>query len=116
MELLGELGFEIDPAENGMIALEKMRDSDPGYYDVVLMDLQMPVMDGWQASVAIRALPDKAKARVPIIALSANALERDLRKSRECGLDAHLRKPMDLALLLRTMEELTGRAWGPGEI
>ena len=116
MELLGELGFEIDPAENGMIALEKMRDSDPGYYDVVLMDLQMPVMDGWQASVAIRALPDKAKARVPIIALSANALERDLRKSRECGLDAHLRKPMDLALLLRTMEELTGRTWGPGEI
>ena len=114
MELLGELGFEIDPAENGMIALEKMRDSDPDYYDVVLMDLQMPVMDGWQASVAIRALPDKA--RVPIIALSANALERDLRKSRECGLDAHLRKPMDLALLLRTMEELTGRTWGPGEI
>ena len=116
MELLGELGFEIDPAENGMIALEKMRDSDSGYYDVVLMDLQMPVMDGWQASVAIRALPDKTKARVPIIALSANALERDLRKSRECGLDAHLRKPMDLALLLRTMEELTGRTWGPGEI
>lgn len=115
MELLGELGFEIDPAENGMIALEKMRDSDPGYYDVVLMDLQMPVMDGWQASVAIRALPDKAKARVPIIALSANALERDLRKSRECGIDAHLRKPMDLALLLRTMEELTGRTGAPGE-
>ncbi len=115
MELLGELGFEIDPAENGMIALEKMRDSAPGYYDVVLMDLQMPVMDGWQASVAIRALPDKAKARVPIIALSANALERDLRKSRECGIDAHLRKPMDLALLLRTMEELTGRTWTPGE-
>lgn len=115
MELLGELGFEIDPAENGMIALEKMRDSGPGYYDVVLMDLQMPVMDGWQASVAIRALPDKAKARVPIIALSANALERDLRKSRECGIDAHLRKPMDLALLLRTMEELTGRTGAPGE-
>lgn len=114
MELLGELGFEIDPAENGMIALEKMRDSAPGYYDVVLMDLQMPVMDGWQASVAIRALPDKTKARVPIIALSANALERDLRKSRECGIDAHLRKPMDLALLLRTMEELTGRVGGTG--
>lgn len=114
MELLGELGFEIDPAEDGMIALEKMQNSAPGYYDVVLMDLQMPVMDGWQASVAIRALPDKSKARVPIIALSANALERDLRKSRECGIDAHLRKPMDLSLLLRTMEELTGRAGGTG--
>lgn len=114
MELLGELGFEIDPAENGMIALEKMQSSAPGYYDVVLMDLQMPVMDGWQASVAIRSLPDKVKAGVPIIALSANALERDLRKSRECGIDAHLRKPMDLALLLHTMEELTGRAGGAG--
>ena len=109
MELLGELGFEIDPAENGKLALEKMEQAVPGHYDVVLMDLQMPVMDGWQASVAIRALPDKAKAGVPIIALSANALEQDVRKSRECGIDAHLRKPMDLALLLQTMEELTGR-------
>ena len=69
----------------------------------------MPVMDGWQASEAIRALPDEAKAGVPIIALSANALEQDVRKSRECGIDVHLRKPMDLALLLQTMEELTGR-------
>ncbi len=109
MELLGELGFEIDPAEDGKLALEKMEQAVPGHYDVVLMDLQMPVMDGWQASVAIRALPDKAKAGVPIIALSANALEQDVRKSRECGIDAHLRKPMDLALLLQTMEELTGR-------
>ena len=109
MELLGELGFEIDPAENGKLALEKMEQAVPGHYDVVLMDVQMPVMDGWQASVAIRALPDKAKAGVPIIALSANALEQDVRKSRECGIDAHLRKPMDLALLLQTMEELTGR-------
>ena len=109
MELLGELGFEIDPAENGKLALEKMEQAAAGHYDVVLMDLQMPVMDGWQASVAIRTLPDKAKAGVPIIALSANALEQDVRKSRECGIDAHLRKPMDLALLLQTMEELTGR-------
>ena len=109
MELLGELGFEIDPAENGKIALEKMEQSAPGHYDVVLMDLQMPVMDGWQSAVAIRALPDKAKSGIPIIALSANALEQDLRKSRESGIDAHLRKPMDLALLLETMEKLTGK-------
>lgn len=109
MELLGELGFEIDPAENGKIALEKMEQSAPGHYDVVLMDLQMPVMDGWQSAVAIRDLPDKAKSGIPIIALSANALEQDLRKSRESGIDAHLRKPMDLALLLETMEKLTGK-------
>ena len=109
MELLGELGFEIDPAENGKIALEKMDQAPPGHYDVVLMDLQMPVMDGWMASLAIRALRDPAKAGVPIIALTANALESDRRRAKECGIDAHLRKPMDLALLLRTMEELTGK-------
>ena len=109
MELLGELGFEIDPAENGKIALDKMDQAAPGYYDVVLMDLQMPVMDGWAASLAIRALRDPVKAGVPIIALTANALENDRRRAKECGIDAHLRKPMDLALLLRTMEELTGK-------
>ncbi len=108
-ELLGELGFLIDPAENGEIALEKIKEADPGYYDVVLMDLQMPVMDGWQASLAIRSLLDKEKAGVPIIALTANVLENDRRRAKECGIDAHLRKPMDLALLLRTMEELTGK-------
>ena len=109
MELLGDLGFEIDPAENGKIALDKMDQAAPGYYDVVLMDLQMPVMDGWAASLAIRALRDPVKAGVPIIALTANALENDRRRAKECGIDAHLRKPMDLALLLRTMEELTGK-------
>ena len=72
------------------------------------MDLQMPVMDGWTASLAIRALRDPVKAGVPIIALTANALENDRRRAKECGIDAHLRKPMDLSLLLRTIEELTG--------
>ena len=109
MELLGDLGFEIDPAENGKIALDKIDQAPPGYYDVVLMDLQMPVMDGWMASLSIRALRDSVKAEVPIIALTANALENDRRRAKECGIDAHLRKPMDLALLLHTMEELTGK-------
>jgi len=109
MELLGELGFIIEPAENGQIALEKIEAAEPGYYDVVLMDLNMPVMDGWQASVAIRDLPDKERANVPIIALTANVLENDRRRAKECGINAHLRKPMDLSLLLRTMEELTGK-------
>jgi len=109
MELLGELGFLIDPAENGQIALEKIEQAEPGYYDVVLMDLNMPVMDGWQASIAIRDLPDKERANVPIIALTANVLENDRRRAKECGINAHLRKPMDLSLLLRTIEELTGK-------
>ena len=99
-------GGEADEAQDGMEAVKMCREND---YDVVLMDLQMPVMDGWQASMAIRALDDKEKAEIPIIALTANVLENDRRRARESGIDAHLRKPMDLALLLRTMEELTGK-------
>ena len=86
-----------------------MKGSAPGHYDLVLMDLQMPVMDGWQASREIRALPDRALARIPIVALSANVLESDRNKSKECGIDAHLPKPMDLAQVVSTIEELTGK-------
>ena len=98
----------VEPAENGKIALEKMRKAAPGDYDLILMDLQMPVMNGWETAVAIRALPDPALARTPIIALSANMLESDRRRSKGSGIDAHLLKPMDLPLLLRTIQELTG--------
>lgn len=108
-ELLGMMGFDIDSAENGQIALDKVKNSPPGHYDLILMDLQMPVMDGWQATAAIRALPDPALSRLPIIALSANMMERDLQHSRDCGINAHLLKPMDLALLVSTIEDLTGK-------
>ena len=107
-ELLERLNFVVEPAENGKIALEKMRKAAPGDYDLILMDLQMPVMNGWETAVAIRALPDPALARTPIIALSANMLESDRRRSKGSGIDAHLLKPMDLPLLLRTIQELTG--------
>ena len=108
IELLEQLGFIIDPAEDGQIALDKVKASPPGHYDLVLMDLQMPVMDGWQASEAIRALPDPILSQIPIIALSANVLPSDQKRSKECGIDAHLNKPMDLPLLLATIEEITG--------
>ena len=111
-ELLEEMGFIVDTAENGREALEKMQRAAPGDHDLVLMDIQMPVMDGWQATEAIRNLPDPTLARIPIIALSADMLERDRQRSKEKGIDAHLLKPMDLALLLRTIEEVTG-ASGP---
>lgn len=109
MELLQRMGFLIDPVENGKEALEKAACAVPGYYDLILLDLQMPVMDGWQAAKAIRALPDQELAGVPIVALSANVLESDQQRSRESGINAHLLKPMDLALLLETIEELTGK-------
>lgn len=105
-ELLERQGFVIEPAENGKIALEKMEQAAPGDYDVILMDLQMPVMDGWQASAAIRNLPNAEVASIPIIALSANIMISDRRKSQESGIDVHLPKPMDVPQLLKTMEEL----------
>lgn len=108
VDLLENMGFLIDPAENGLEALEKMERAAPGYYDLIVMDLQMPVMDGWTASAAIRALPDPTVARIPIVALSANALPEDQRKSRECGIDVHLAKPMDVPMLLDAIEALTG--------
>ena len=66
-------------------------------------------MDGWTAAKAIRALPDPALSRIPIVALSANMLESDQQRSRESGIDVHLNKPMDLSLLLQTIEDLTGK-------
>ncbi len=103
--LLQELGFVIDVAVNGSIAVDRVNAAEPGTYDFILMDIQMPVMDGWQAASAIRRLSDPAKAHVPIIALSANVFDSDIQKSRTCGMDAHLPKPLDVPLLLQTMEE-----------
>lgn len=105
-ELLQELGFEIDTAQNGREAVEKMEKARPGDYDVILMDIQMPVMNGWEAARAIRRLPDQELARIPIIALSANVFESDLRRSAESGMNAHLAKPMNVAEVLKTIEEL----------
>ena len=109
VDLLEGSGFLVDTAENGKIALEKVSVSKPGEYFLVIMDIQMPVMDGYQAARAIRALPDQALAAIPIIALSANSFEQDKRKSMECGMNAHLAKPIDLPLLLSTIDALTKR-------
>ena len=108
-ELLERMGFVVDPVENGALALEKLKKMPAGHYDLVLTDLQMPVMDGWQEAAAILALADPALSGIPIIALSANVQESDRIRSRECGIDAHLVKPMDLALMLQTIERLTGK-------
>lgn len=107
MELLSRMGFLIDPAENGKIALDKVAASAPGDYDLIIMDLQMPVMDGWEASAAIRSLPDPTLSRIPIIALSANVFHSDQRKSKECGINLHLPKPLELPVLLDAIKEMT---------
>lgn len=106
-EILKALGFSIEPAADGQEALDKISGANPGEYDLVLMDIQMPVMNGWQAAEAIRRLPDPRVARIPIIALSANMFESDVKKSEESGIDAHIPKPLNVSQLLEAMERIT---------
>ena len=108
-ELLERMGFTVEPAENGKIALDKVACASPGDYDLVIMDLQMPVMDGWQPSAAIRQLEDPTLAHIPIIALSADILASNKGRAMECGIDACLSKPLDFTLLLEAIEKIAKR-------
>ncbi len=105
-EILQGLGFFIETAVNGSIAVEKLAHSKPGDFDLILMDIQMPVMDGREAAKAIRNLNNPLLAKIPIIALSANAFESDKQLSIESGMNAHLTKPIDIPLLLKTIEKV----------
>ena len=100
-ELLENAGIHVDTAEDGDIAVEKVRYSAPGEYALILMDIQMPVMDGHQAAREIRKITNPALANIPIIALSANAYEEDQRMSMESGMNAHMAKPVDIPKLLK---------------
>ena len=93
-------------AENGRVAVDRFAQTPEGYFDAILMDLRMPVMDGLEAARTIRALPRPDASRVPIIALTANAFEEDVRQSMEAGMNAHLPKPVDTDLLYDTLREL----------
>ena len=103
--MLEEGGFEVDTAENGKIAVDKVRESAPGYYDLVLMDIQMPIMDGYAAARAIRALPDAEKAGLPIVAMTANAFDEDRQNAEKAGMNGHLSKPFDMQQLLSMLRE-----------
>lgn len=98
-EVLKSAGFLVDVAMDGCYALEKVKQAEPGYYDLILMDIQMPIMDGYHATKAIRELDDKRKANIPIIAVSANTFEEDRKKAIESGMNVHLAKPIDVASL-----------------
>lgn len=105
-QLLSIKGMETDHAENGEKALALFRDSAPGTYDAVLMDVRMPVMDGLETAEAIRALPREDARPVPIIALTANAFDEDVQRSLQAGMNAHLSKPVEPDQLFNTLEEL----------
>ena len=104
--ILQEHGFEVDLACDGVEAVEKMRQAPAGRYDAVLMDVQMPRMDGYEATRRIRALDDAAKAGVPIVAVTANAFEEDANMAREAGMDGHLAKPYDVPTMMETLNRL----------
>ncbi len=107
-EILKEAGFVVDTAADGVQAVEAVAQSDPGAYDVVLMDIQMPNMNGYEAARAIRNLPNSVRAHVPIIAVTANAFSSDRDKALSAGMDGHIAKPIDVPLLIDKMRELIG--------
>ena len=109
MMILEEKGFLLDVAENGQIAVNRIRDTEPAYYDAILMDIQMPVMNGYEASQAIRSLNVPGSADIPIIAMTANAFQEDIRMEREAGIDAHITKPIDVRELMQTLTEVLER-------
>ena len=106
VELLKEAGFILDTAEDGTIAVEKMRTAKPGQYDLILMDIQMPIMDGYEATRQIRKLENPETANIPIVAITANAFEEDRQKALEAGMNEHVSKPIDLERLLEVVKKV----------
>ena len=102
-EILKEAGFAVDTAEDGEIAVRKMKQAAPWQYDLILMDIQMPKMDGYEATRRIRALPDAKKAGIPIFAMTANAFAEDRLKALQAGMNEHLSKPIDPDALYRLL-------------
>jgi len=105
-EILKEAGFAVDTAEDGEIAVRKMKQAAPWQYDLILMDIQMPKMDGYEATRQIRALPDAAKAGIPIFAMTANAFEEDRQSALKAGMDGHIAKPLDIPHLLQVLADV----------
>ena len=102
--LLSEYGFQVDTAEDGAEAVEKVKNSRPGDYDLVLMDVQMPVMNGYEATEQIRSLDDPALAGITILAMTANAFDEDRKKALACGMDGFLSKPIVIEELISTLQ------------
>lgn len=104
-DILSEAGFELERAENGQICVEKFKNSEVGYYDVILMDIRMPVMSGYDAAKEIRAMKERADVNLPIIAMTADAFSEDIQHSLECGMNEHISKPIDVDRLIQILRK-----------
>ena len=104
--ILEEFGFQLETAENGKDAVEKISNSAPGEFNAVLMDIQMPVMNGYEATAAIRKLKNPALANIPIIAMTANAFSEDIQRAKAAGMNSHIAKPLDVPKMIETLTEV----------
>ena len=104
--ILTEFGFTLDTAENGKIAVDKISNSTPGTYQAVLMDIQMPVMNGYEATKKIRELDNAELANIPIIAMTANAFNEDIQAAKNAGMNSHIAKPIDIPQMIETLTEI----------
>ena len=104
--ILTQAGFAVEAAENGKQAVDLVASSAPGYYDAILMDIQMPDMDGYEATAAIRAMKEQGHAGIPILAMTANAFKEDVEASRAAGMQAHIAKPIDVNTLMNTLRSV----------
>ena len=103
--VLQDAGFTVDTADDGDVAVERLQDSKQGEFDLVLMDIQMPKMDGYAATRQIRTLPSDV-ANVPIVAMTANAFEEDKQKTIRAGMNAHIAKPIEAGRLMETLSHI----------
>ena len=104
--LLSDAGFKVETAVNGRDAVEHLQVAEPGYFDLVLMDIQMPVMNGYEAATAIRALPEPQRASIPILAVTADAFEEDRQRALDCGMNGHLAKPIEVDKLFGILDSV----------
>ena len=104
--ILGEAGFQVETAENGRQAVDRVSQSEPGYFQLVLMDVQMPVMNGYEATKLIRQLDDPELANIPILAMTANAFEEDKQEALRVGMNGHISKPINIEKLLETLDHM----------
>ena len=106
VEILKEAGFIMEVADDGMVAVEKMKSAEPGQYDLVLMDIQMPIMNGYEATRQIRALDNPELANIPIVAMTANAFDEDKKTALDAGMNGHIAKPIDIPKLLEVLGKI----------